>query len=161
MIADGPVLVTGWWLLERERHAVSLNEDIDHLDRNGVVEFRREGLGAGEVGVDLHDQEAIGVVSRSEEFWPRCAVVQCEIDVSIGIRRRALGHHHTRSEHGQDGSELPESAWHVFDAVTLGEQNPLRRAEEAAAVRDAGLGQHVVVVEEEGSAKNEVLPVVP
>src|ERR1039457_613557 len=27
MVADGPVLATGWWLLEREWHAVSLNED--------------------------------------------------------------------------------------------------------------------------------------
>jgi hypothetical protein len=113
------------------------------------------------MGVDLHDQQPPRVAARPQEFVPGRAHVEGQVHVARLVGWRGLGHHHPWREPGQDRRELPEAAGHELDAEASVVQQPLGRAEEATTVRDARLGEDLVVVEAERAAHLEVLPVLP
>ncbi len=146
---------------EREGCAVGLDEHVNGVERNGVVVGRGQALGAGQVRVDLHDEQPLGIPPGAQELVPGPADVQREVDGAAVVGRRALRHHHAGSEPGHDRPHLPEAPWDQFHAVAHGEVEPLRRTEEAAAVADPGFGEDVVQVQAEGTADLQVLPVVP
>jgi hypothetical protein len=87
--------------------------------------------------------------------------VQGKVDPPVGIGRRPLRGHDTRRKARQDRTELAEPPGDQLHPVAAGQQEPFRGAEKPAAVRRSGLGAHVVVVEKERTAQNEVHPVVP
>ena len=146
---------------EREGCTVGLDEHVDRVERNGVVVGRGQALGAGQVRVDLHDEQPLGIPTGAQELVPGPADVQREVDGAAVVGRRALRHHHAGSEPGHDRPHLPEAPGDQFHSVAHGEEEPLRRTEEAAAVADPGLGEDVVQVQAESTADLQVLPVVP
>ena len=150
----------GRGILEGEWLAIGFDEYVDQFDGDGVVEFGQTTRGARQVGIGLNDQESIGVAASPEELRPGGPVVKGEVDRAPGVRWGGLRHHDPWREALQNGSELPEPAGNVLDAMTLGEKYSLGRPEEATTVGDSGLGQHVVVVEEECAAEDKVFPVV-
>ena len=86
--------------------------------------------------------------------------MQREVHRARPVVGRRLHHHDARGEPGQDRRELAEAARDQLDLVAHGLQHPLGRAEEAAPVGHAGLGEHVVEVQAQRPADLEVLPVV-
>ena len=121
----------------------------------------RQASGAGKVRVDLNDEQPIGIVSgrgaARRAVPPMC---RARLTFALFVGRSRLRHHHPGREPGHDRPHLAEAARHELDPVAQGAQQPLRRAEEAAAVADPGLGEDVVEVQAQCAADLQVLPVV-
>ena len=156
---DGLVNGVGRGVGEGEWGAIGLDEHIDRVQRDGVVVRGRQAPGAGQVRVDLHDEEPLGVPPGAEELVPRAPHVQGEVDAPPFGRCR-LRHHHAGSEPGHDRPHLPETARHQLHPVPLGVVDPLRRSEEPAAVAHPGLGEDLVEVQAQRTSDLQVLPVV-
>ena len=156
---DGGVDLVGRRFVERERCGIGFHEHVDQVQRDGVVEAGGQARRAGQLRVDLDDQEAVWVLAGTEQLGPGRADVQRQVHRPAGGRRR-LGHHDPWREPCQDRCHLTEPSGHQLHLVTHGEQESLRRSEEATAVAHPGFGEHVVDVEAEGAPEDEVLPVV-
>ena len=65
---------------EGEGGGVGLDEHIDQVQRDGVVVRGGQAPGAGQVRVDLDDEQPVGVPPGAEQLVPGAAHVQGEVD---------------------------------------------------------------------------------
>ena len=146
---------------EDVRVAIGLDEHVDQLERAACCRTAGGRLRVrGSCGFTSTSSTRSGSLPGLQQLVARCAVVQREIHPAVRVGRRGLRGHDPRREAGEDRCELAEPTGDELDVVALGQQDPLRRPEEAGAVRHAGLRQHGVVAEEERAAEHEPLPVV-
>ena len=113
----------------------------------------------GRWGLTSTTQQPVGVLAGQEQLVVGGAEVEREVDVAV-VRRRGEHRHHPGVVAAEDGCELAEAAGDQLDAGPVGQQHPLGRTEESAAVGDVGVGEHRVVAEQEGAAEGQVDPVV-
>ncbi len=156
---DRRVQLVGRRILQGERGGVRLDEQIDQVERNGVVVRRWQAPCARQVAVHLDDEQPLAITAGAQELVPGRPQMEGEVHVAGLVGRGALGGHDPGGEPGEDRAELPEAAGHQLDLVARVVQHPLGRSEEAAAVRHAGPGEDLVVVEAQGPADLQVLPV--
>ena len=159
LLGDGLVDLVRLGLGQGERGAVGLDQDVHQFERDGVGVVRPERRRPGQVGVDLDHEEPVGVLARQEELLVGGTDVERQVDGAVEWGRGEHGHD-AWVVPAQDGGELPEAARHQFDVGPGGQEHPLGRTEESAAVEHVGMGQELVVAEEQGAADGQLDPVV-